>query len=735
MWNSQIYYTHSHVLGFYLNRFASLQFFKSPSRCLNQSKTHAKPASCYTRYFSLQNSAHKAQSEPLRILFCGSDEQSAACVRALDQERKDCTSGIKSIDVVCRPEKRSGRGSKTIRKRPLVDATQELGLRFHEIDTFTGWNPPQFDEAPSKINLIIAVSFGLFVPPRLLKGSLYGGLNIHPSMLPDLRGASPVHWTLLYSDKLTGITLQTLHPEKFDHGTILKQTPHPGFAVPQAMQDPIVDITSGQDSQYAALFKTIQRESAKLLVEGLRDRVYLPPLKDVGWLQSAPENESNLRMAPKIKDEHHHIDWKSWSAEQIMLRQRILGSIWSLAVNPSGVERLKFTKPFTPLEKTSRFRPLKPNLTFPAGCPYVGASSPMARFQSKHGQVLVNTCDGHTLQISEMRGEGLPSRDPLSTSIKQTPVTKSKDTSVDVLHPHAQLSGRCGISGNPNIKSKREPLKDLQNGRNATHSAVKESISSPILKSTTNIKIAASEDVNATPLRFGELSDSSSLKSNSENNTLQRNEEAQKAAVTSSRSRLSLFRSTRSGSILHRGHSSSQSKPNKSPKSGFTELSNPVPMTTETDTKPKRRSAQLLDLGKGKINNIAESYGIRRVPLSLRRDNVRHQQQKSWSSATKTSIHDHGDSMRELLSLSLPRRSLLKSPSTESFEKSFLQAIDKLDLLGLKEDPNGVRTVSTDVSLQASPPETSNSTLVRTHGLSKSTTFATGSGLRRASGL
>ena len=36
------------------------------------------------------------------------------------------------------------------------------------------------------INLIIAVSFGLFVPPRILKSAEYGGLNVHPSLLPQL---------------------------------------------------------------------------------------------------------------------------------------------------------------------------------------------------------------------------------------------------------------------------------------------------------------------------------------------------------------------------------------------------------------------------------------------------------------------------------------------------------------------------------------------------------------------
>lgn len=35
------------------------------------------------------------------------------------------------------------------------------------------------------INLIIAVSFGLFVPPRLIHAAQYGGLNVHPSLLPE----------------------------------------------------------------------------------------------------------------------------------------------------------------------------------------------------------------------------------------------------------------------------------------------------------------------------------------------------------------------------------------------------------------------------------------------------------------------------------------------------------------------------------------------------------------------
>ncbi len=55
-------------------------------------------------------------SKPLRILFCGSDDFSNASVRALVAERERDPQLIKSIDVLCRPGKRSGRSLKNIRE-------------------------------------------------------------------------------------------------------------------------------------------------------------------------------------------------------------------------------------------------------------------------------------------------------------------------------------------------------------------------------------------------------------------------------------------------------------------------------------------------------------------------------------------------------------------------------------------------------------------------------------------
>lgn len=96
-------------------------------------------------------------SEALRILFCGSDEFSIASLRALHNERLKENSQIASIDVVCRPPKRTGRGFKTVHKGdschcyvarqrrsdsdlvPIQDVAEKLNFPVHNIDTFTGW--------------------------------------------------------------------------------------------------------------------------------------------------------------------------------------------------------------------------------------------------------------------------------------------------------------------------------------------------------------------------------------------------------------------------------------------------------------------------------------------------------------------------------------------------------------------------------------------------------------------
>lgn len=295
----------------------------------------------------------KRQSDPLRILFCGSDAFSCASLRALHDLKLSDPKGklIKSIDVLVRPGKPTGRGLKRIAIGPLFHLAEELGLPVHKRDTFTGWDLP----APGHIthpetgevvkhraahenshrqpfNLIVAVSFGLFVPPRILGSVRYGGLNVHPSLLPDLRGPAPLQHALLCGRRHTGATVQTLHHKDFDRGDILAQTPYPpGITVPE-----------GCDVQQ--LHDLLAGEGARLLVETLRGRLHVPPYNDdastaAGWRPDAEDLARGLvRDAPKVRKPDAEVDWGcgmwgrdaglypgGWTAADLARRFRAVG--------------------------------------------------------------------------------------------------------------------------------------------------------------------------------------------------------------------------------------------------------------------------------------------------------------------------------------------------------------------------------------------------------------------------
>ncbi|KAI1140592.1 Formyltransferase [Hypoxylon sp. FL0543] len=268
-------------------------------------------------------------SDPLRILFCGSDEFSCESLRALHKDMMRLRL-IDSIDVVVRPGKRTGRGYKEIKHPPLRELAEELGLPIHELDTFTGWDMPNY------INLIIAVSFGLFVPRRLLGKAKYGGLNVHPSLLPDLRGPAPLQHALLAGRSSTGVSLQTLDPERFDHGFVLARTEP--LSIPE-------------DCTYDGLVKRLAPVAAELLVSGLREGLHVPPLEEEekrGMVSTGPPG-TPLTHAPKITKEDAYV--LPSHIPHLTRRFRVLGPLWFWSRNRGGarkrviIEEMSDTRP------------------------------------------------------------------------------------------------------------------------------------------------------------------------------------------------------------------------------------------------------------------------------------------------------------------------------------------------------------------------------------------------------
>jgi methionyl-tRNA formyltransferase len=75
---------------------------------------------------------------------------------------------------------------------------------------------------PLKADLLVSASYGQKIPSDTVSEARFGGLNVHPSLLPRWRGADPVPWAILSGNHQTGVTIVTLSPT-FDAGRIIAQ--------------------------------------------------------------------------------------------------------------------------------------------------------------------------------------------------------------------------------------------------------------------------------------------------------------------------------------------------------------------------------------------------------------------------------------------------------------------------------------------------------------------------------
>ena len=212
-------------------------------------------------------------------------------------------------------------------------------------------------------------------------------LLLNPSMRSVLKGCSfrgpaPLHHTLLSGEKNIGISLQNLHPTMFDRGDILAQTEYPGF--------------EHSCSTVSELLSVVAPKGARMLVNGLKDRVYVPSIQPVG----SPRVEDGgkpLRRAPKITSEDRHIDWDTWTAARILRTHCVLGPLWNntqtFLAGQLHKKRIIWATGFRKLQE--------PLHIFPdPGHPIVQG------LFSKSQSLSIRTCDGYTLCVDHVKIEG-----------------------------------------------------------------------------------------------------------------------------------------------------------------------------------------------------------------------------------------------------------------------------------------------------------------------------------------
>lgn len=216
-----------------------------------------------------------------RIIFMGTPEFAVPCLTTLIDTQT-------VVGVVTQPDKPAGRGNK-LRPSPVKVLAEAAGIPVYQpkslrkedaADPLREWRP----------DLIIVAAFGQILRPHVLYLPPKGSLNVHASLLPRWRGASPIQHAILAGDSVTGVTLMRMD-EGLDTGDMYVQ------------QSLLID-----PRETAA---TLHDRLATLGADMLRH--HLPGILD-DRLSPTPQGAGGSTYAPMIRKEAGEIDWRQDAA-------------------------------------------------------------------------------------------------------------------------------------------------------------------------------------------------------------------------------------------------------------------------------------------------------------------------------------------------------------------------------------------------------------------------------------
>lgn len=190
--------------------------------------------------------------------------------------------------VVTAPPSRQGRGQKKIDNNPIAKKAQQLNIPVIRPAKLGSSSIAQINQA--KPDFILVFAYGKIIP--LAKFETKEILNVHPSLLPKLRGPAPIRYAILEGLNKTGVSLMKID-QKIDHGPIIDQ-----------IEIELKDRETGQ-----SLRNKIKKISLKLLKASLK-----PYLE--GELKAKPQDHRKATFTKMIKKEDGLIDW-SEPAEKI----------------------------------------------------------------------------------------------------------------------------------------------------------------------------------------------------------------------------------------------------------------------------------------------------------------------------------------------------------------------------------------------------------------------------------
>jgi methionyl-tRNA formyltransferase len=187
------------------------------------------------------------------------------------------------VGVVTQPDKPAGRGNR-LQASPVKQAAEAAGIPVYQpkslrreeaADPLRDWSP----------DAIVVAAFGQILRPHVLYLPPHGSINVHASLLPRWRGASPIHHAILAGDAETGITLMQMD-EGLDTG-------------PMYVQE---RLTIAPRETAATLHDRLAQLGAAMVAR------YLPDILS-GALTPVAQGDAGMTYAPMIKKEAGQIDW------------------------------------------------------------------------------------------------------------------------------------------------------------------------------------------------------------------------------------------------------------------------------------------------------------------------------------------------------------------------------------------------------------------------------------------
>ena len=192
--------------------------------------------------------------------------------------------------VFTQPDREKNRGKKVI-PSPVKEAASELGLKVVQPARLRGDEEALNALREYAPDIIVVAAYGQILPKEVLELPKFGCINIHGSLLPEFRGASPVQRAILSGKEKTGVTIMQM-AEGLDTGDMLTKA-----------EVPIEKKTT------AELMDELSGVGAKLLTETL-------PLIEKGEITPEKQDDSLSSYAGMIRKEDGRLDFSGETAEE-----------------------------------------------------------------------------------------------------------------------------------------------------------------------------------------------------------------------------------------------------------------------------------------------------------------------------------------------------------------------------------------------------------------------------------